>query len=167
MKAGIEYITHVTVTSTFVTKSIATHKTGLTPLSISETTFSDADIAIKKGGITHPAATSSSAAKSISPHKSSLSTLASVESTPLPAYRSVSSPPPTYEPYKKLYLTVADLYMRYALLSKPSFIITRIVTVLFIMFMQNLYEKFYDKEKPIIFTSSKTFDSPIKQHATR
>ena len=41
--------------------------------------------------------------------------------------------------------------MRYALLNKLSLIITRIVIILFIIFMQNLYEKFYNKKKLIIF----------------
>ena len=88
-----------------------------------------------------------------------------LSSTPLSVYRSVLSSPFTYEPYKKLYLTVADLYMRYALLNRSSFIITRIMIILFIMFMQDLYEKFHDKEKRVI--SNKTLDSPTKQHATR
>ena len=64
--------------------------------------------------------------------------------------------------------------MRYASLSRPSFTITRtslnkpqarskatrIMTVFPTMYMQNLYEKFYNKEKRVIPTSS-------KQHATR
>ena len=74
-----------------------------------------------------------------------------------------------YESYKKSYFTIADLYMLYALLNKPRVRnkIIRIIIVLFIIFMQNLYKKFYDNEKLIIFTSNKTLDSPIKQHATR
>ena len=107
------------------------------------------------------AATSTSAAKSRTPHKTNLSTLAPIEtSTPLPAYRSVSPPPPTYEPYKKPYLTVADLYMRYASLSKPT--VTRTMIVLSVIFMQDLYEKFHGKEKLVISTNK-----PFKQHATR
>ena len=55
--------------------------------------------------------------------------------------------------------------MRYAPLSKLQTRnkVTRITTVLFIIFMQNLYEKFHDKKKLIIFISTKLF----KQHATR
>ena len=118
----------------------------------------------------HECATISfSAAKSITSHKSNLSTLAPVEtSTSLPIYRSVSLSSPTYEPYKKPYLTIADLYMRYAPLSKPpSNKATRIMTVLPVMSMQDLYEKFHDKEKRVIPTPSGTLDSPTKQHATR
>ncbi|CAF9921791.1 MAG: hypothetical protein ALECFALPRED_001876 [Alectoria fallacina] len=167
-------------TSTSATKSIATHKSGLTPLSTSET--GDADTAIKKGEI--KSNTYASAAKSIAPHKSSLSTLAPVESiapkatiiaglslpsaNPPPTYRAISPPPPTYEPYKKPYLTVADLYMRYAPLSRPpSSKATRTMTVLPTMSMQDLYEKFHDKEKRVIPTPNNTLDSPTKQHATR
>ena len=39
--------------------------------------------------------------------------------------------------------------------------------MLSIMFMQNLYNKFYDKKKRIIPTSNKTLNSSTKQHATR
>ena len=54
--------------------------------------------------------------------------------------------------------------MRYVLLSKSQTRkkIIRIMIILFIIFMQDLYEKFYNKEKIIIFTSNK-----FKQHATR
>ena len=73
--------------------------------------------------------TDTSAAKSITPHKFNLSTFAPVEnivlkitilieffllSTPLSIYRAMSSSIFTYKPYKKSYLTVVDLYMRYA-----------------------------------------------------
>ena len=153
--------------ATSAIKSLTSHDSGLASLFISETVFNDADTAIKKGEITHLAATSASAKKSIASHKSSLSALAPVEtSTSLSAYRFVSSSSLIYEPYKKPYLIVADLYMRYAPLSRPRRI-TNSVTVLFIMSMQDLYEKFHDKEKRVIPASSKTLDSPIKQHATR
>ena len=39
--------------------------------------------------------------------------------------------------------------------------------MLFIIFMQNLYEKFYDKKKRVIFTLSKILNFSIKQHAIR
>ena len=95
-------------------------------------------------------------------------TLSKTSATPSPTYRAISPPPPTYEPYKKPYLTVADLYMRYAPLSRPpSNKITRIMTVLPAKSMQNLYEKFHDKDKRVIPTPSRTLDSPTKQYATR
>ncbi|CAF9925161.1 MAG: hypothetical protein ALECFALPRED_002913 [Alectoria fallacina] len=84
-------------------------------------------------------------------------TLSKTSATPPPTYRAISPPPPTYEPYKKPYLTVADLYMRYAPLSRPSSNkATRTMTVLPIMSMQDLYEKFRDKEKRVIPTPNKT-----------
>ena len=139
-------------------KSLPFHDFNLSSLFIFETIFNDANTAIKKREITRFVATSASAAKSIMFYKSSLSAFVFVKtSTSLSAYRFVSSPSFIYESYKKSYLMVADLYIRYALLSKPSFNkITRIIIMLFIMFMQNLYEKFYNKEKSISFTSSKT-----------
>ena len=165
------------------TKSKPVNKTGLTPLSISETIFNNANTAIKKRrieSITRPAAISSSAPKSIMFHKPSLSTLTPAESitpkvtitaglslpsTPLPTYRAMSPSPPTYETVTKPYLTVADLYMRYASLNKPRRT-TNLMTVLPIISMQNLYEKFHNKEKLIIPTSNKTLDSPTNQNAT-
>ncbi|CAF9943623.1 MAG: hypothetical protein ALECFALPRED_000801, partial [Alectoria fallacina] len=142
---------------------------------------SDANTAIMKTRIkysTHITITSASAAKSITFHQSDLSALTHVENissktsitpstTPPPTYRAISPSPPTYESYKKPYLTVADLYMRYAPLSRPPSTTTRTITVLPTMSMQDLYEKFHDKEKRVIPTSSKTLDSPIKQHSTR
>ena len=85
-----------------------------------------------------------------------------------PTYRTISPPPPIYQTTKP-YLIVADLYMRYASLSKPQARskITRTMTVLPTMSIQNLYEKFHGKEKRIIPTPSRTLDSPTKQHATR
>ena len=129
--------------------------------------------------ITRLVTTFTSATKSISPHKFNLSALTPIESiapkttitlsSSLSTYRSVSSPPPIYEPYKKPYLTIVDLYMRYVSLSKPQARskTTHIMIVLPIMFMQDLYKKFHDKEKPVIPTPNKILDSPIKQHATR
>ena len=57
--------------------------------------------------------------------------------------------------------------MRYALfkyinLTHFKSIIIRIKNMLFIIFMQNLYEKFYDKKKRVIFASNKIFDSSTK-----
>ena len=49
-------------------------------------------------------------------------------------YRAISPSSFIYELYKKLYLTVADLYMRYTLLSKFLFNkITRIIIILLII----------------------------------
>ena len=190
----IKFNTRPVTTSSSAIKSIATHKSDLTQLLTPEKKFNDADIAIKKEEIkylTHIIITHASAAKSISFHKSSLSALISVESISLKAtkaakfslsvissttssstYRAVSPPSLTYEIVSKFYLTIADLYMRYAPLKSIKsthfrFTITRIMIVLPIMFMQNLYEKFYNKKKLIIPTSSKTLNSPIKQYATR
>ena len=70
-----------------------------------------------------------------------------------------------YMLYKKLYFTIVNLYIRYALLSK--FIVIRIIIMLFIIFIQNLYKKFYNKKKRVIFISNKIFDFSIKQYATR
>ena len=75
----------------------------------------------------------------------------------------MSPSPPTYESYKKLYLTTANLYMRYALLSKPQ---AHNKTTRLIMFIQDLYKMFYNKEKSIIFTSSKILYSPTNRNAT-
>ncbi|CAD6584106.1 MAG: hypothetical protein ASARMPRED_001598 [Alectoria sarmentosa] len=181
-KAGIEYSTHATIaTSSSATKSIATHISGLIPLFSSETKSSDTDIAIKKREIkysTHATVTHASAAKSISPHKFSLSALIPAESTipetllstPLPAYRAMSPPPPTYETATpKAYLTIADLYMRYAPLksiksthSRPT--TTRTISVLPTMSIQDLYKRF-DKEKRVIPTPNKAHDSPTNQNA--
>ena len=168
-------------TSASATKSLPPHNSGLSSLFISETIFNDANTAIKKEEIKFN--THISAAKSRTLHKSNLSTLTSVEisSTPLSAYRFVSPSPSTYEPYKKSYFTIVDLYMRYASLSKPLFIITRIslnkpqarnkvtriMIVLSVIFMQNLYEKFHNKKKRVIPTSNRILNSPTKQYATR
>ena len=108
--------------------------------------------------------------KSIAPPKCSLSALASAETTtlsspvatspmtPLPTYRTVSPPPPTYETAPKTYLTVADLYMRYAPLksAKSSWIrpVTRSRTVFPTMTVKDLYGKFHDKEREKSVTST-------------
>ena len=113
-------IAELFLTSTSATKSIATHKTGLTLLFISETMFNDANTAIKKREMKFN--TYAFAAKSIASHKFNLSALAPVEtSTSLLTYRFVLSLSSTYELYKKLYLTIANLYIRYALLNKSLF----------------------------------------------
>ena len=39
--------------------------------------------------------------------------------------------------------------------------------MLFIIFMQNFYEKFYNKKKSIIFILNKIINFSIKQYATR
>ena len=130
-----DYIRSHECVTTFISvaKSIATYKTGLTPLFISETIFNNANNIFSK-----------------------------TSATPSFIYRAILSSSSIYELYKKSYFMIVDLYMRYASLSKPSFIITRIIIVLSIMFIQNLYEKFYDKKKLIIFTNK-----PFKQHAIR
>ena len=135
----------------FVIKSLTSHDFGLLSLFIFETTFNDANIVIKKRETenyisnTHFAAKSSSVTKSIASYKFNLSTFAPIETLTF-----------IYELYKKSYFTVADLYIRYALLSKFQVRskITRIIIMLFIIFMQNLYKKkFHNKEKSVIFTN--------------
>ena len=115
-------------------------------------------------------------AKSIASHKFNLLTFVFIESIVFKVtiiiklfllsnssftYRAISSSFFIYKPYKKSYFTVANLYMRYALLSKPSFTITRIIIMLSIIFIQNLYKKFHNKKKLIIF-----INKPFKQYAT-
>ena len=51
--------------------------------------------------------------------------------------------------------------MRYTLLNKIRFIITRFTIIFFIIFMQNLYEKFYNNKKLINFLLNKIFDFSI------
>lgn len=81
--------------------------------------------------------------------------LASLENTPqsptitspLPAYRSVSPPPPTYTKPRN-YLTIDDLYMRYAPLKSITSSATRPTSprvTLPTMTMQDLFEKFQEK----------------------
>ena len=131
-------------------KNKSVNKIDLTPLFIFEKNITnDANIVIINAGInyfTHATITFISAAKSITFYKSDLSALIHVENTFLKTliisstissftYRAISSSPPTYKLYKKPYLTVADLYIRYVSLNKPSFTITRIMIVLFIIFI--------------------------------
>ena len=56
--------------------------------------------------------------------------------------------------------------MRYASLKLThfKFTITRIMIILFIIFMQNLYKKFHDKKKSIILTSNRILNSLINQN---
>ena len=188
MKAGIEYSTHVTVTPVSAVKSIAPHKSSLSALALVESTTPKAT-ETAEFSISSTSKTSTSATKSLTPHDSGLSSLSTFEKnvtndantaiikarikysthvtitteTPLSTYRSVSPPPPTYEiATPKTCLTIADLYMRYASSSKlqARSKITRIITVLPIMFIQDLYKKFHNKKKRVILTSSKTLDSP-------
>ena len=112
---------------------------------------------------------STSQGKSKAPHKSSLSPLIIAESTTssaecvtssppsaLPEYRAVLPSSPTYETASKNYLTVTNLYMRYASLKSVVFsrirhsLITCFRTVLFILTVKNLYKKFYEKENSVI-----------------
>ena len=117
--------------------------------------------------------------KSISSHKFNLSTFVFIKSiafkitiillSSLLTYQFVSPFSSIYELYKKSYFTIVDLYMRYILLSKSQAHnkITRIIIIFFIIFMQDFYKKFHNKNKSIILTSNKIFDFPTKQHATR
>ena len=149
----------VTLSFIFAIKSLTFHNSDLSSLFIpKKNAFNDTNIAIMKTGIkylTHITIT-----------LIALKATVTLSSTSLLIYRFVSPSLSTYESYKKSYLTVVDLYMRYVSLSKlqtRNKVIRRITIVLPIMFMQDLYEKFYDKEKLVIFTSNK----PFKQHATR
>ena len=140
--------------------------------------FNNTNIIIKKREITRFATTFFFVAKNISSHKFNLSTFVFVESiilkvtiiieTSLLFYRFVLFSSFTYQLYKKLYFTIVDLYMRYTSLNKPLFNkITRIIIVFFIIFMQNLYEKFHNKKKRIIFIINKILNFSIKQYAIR
>ena len=142
-------------------KNKPANKTDLTPLSTLETKFNDADIAIKKGGInsntrlvaTFNVATFTSVTESLTPHDSGLSALVFIENITFKATEATelflsSAIPPTTPP--PTYLTIADLYMRYAPLNRPRRItITRTMSVLPIMSIQDLYKRF-DKKKLII-----------------
>ena len=66
--------------------------------------------------------------------------------TPLLAYRSTSPRPPTYQATPKAYLTIDDLYMRYAPLK--SIRPVRLITVLPTLTIHDLYAKFYSKPPP-------------------
>lgn len=64
--------------------------------------------------------------------------------TPLPAYRSTSPPPPTYPPIKtKNYMTVDDLFMRYAPLKSVQSARPIRPTALPTMSIHDLYAKFH------------------------
>ncbi|CAF9941899.1 MAG: hypothetical protein ALECFALPRED_009376 [Alectoria fallacina] len=151
-----------TLSSTSAIKSLTPHDSGLSPLSTPEkNAFSDTNTAITKAGIKYPTHTTAPITPKATVTLSSTSlpaycpSLQRRKTTPLPVYRSVSSSSPTYEPYKEPYLTVADLYMRYVPLSKlqtRNKTTRRITTVLPTMSMQDLYEKFHDKEKRVIPT---------------
>ena len=116
----------------------------------------------------------SSPAKSIAPLKSSLSALTPAESTtssadssppllPLSEYRAVSPSSSIYETTSKNYLTVTNLYMRYAPLKSVKSIeihssVTHSRIVLLTLSVKNLYEKFHGKES---LTGIKSSDRQI------
>ncbi len=121
--------------------------------------------------------------KSIAPPKSGLSALLPAETpaveaefstptcpaTPPPEYRSTTPPPVYQSSTPKNYLTVADLYMRYAPLksAKSSWIrpvVTRSRTVLPILTVKDLYEKFHVKSKKNLAISGVKWTpaSPVK-----
>ena len=105
--------------------------------------------------------------KNISSHKFNLLTFAFVETlTLLSTYRFVLFSSLIYKFYKKLYFIIVNLYMRYISLSKFRYIINLII-ILFIFIIQNLYEKFHNKKKRIIFILNKILNSSIKQYTTR
>ena len=60
----------------------------------------------------------------------------------------------------KVYFIIADLYIRYALLNKSRYN-ANFKIVLFILTIQDLYEKFYNKKKLIIFILNKIFNFSI------
>ena len=107
--------------------------------------------------------------KSKASHKSSLLSLIIAESTTsstecvtssspsaLSEYRAVSPSSSTYETASKNYLTVTNLYMRYASLKSVVFsrirhsLITYFRIVLLTLTVKNLYKKFYEKENSVI-----------------
>ena len=139
-------------------KSKSANKIDLTSFFISETIFNDANIVIRKREIkyfTHITITSISAVKSIASYKTNLLIFTFIESVifkniivvklfllliSLLIYRAVSPSLFTYETLIKLYLIVADLYIRYASLKFIKFVhfrftIRRIMIVLFIIFI--------------------------------
>ena len=120
--------------------------------------------------------TPTSVTKSIAPYKYIATLKTSPSSSPLSEYRAVSPPSPIYEnittsvtpPPPKTYLTVTDLYMRYAPLKSVKtlwirLMNTRFRTILFTLIVQDLYDKFH--EKPINFTYSKTSNSLINKNS--
>lgn len=93
-----------------------------------------------------------SAAKSKSAIKSALTPLAptkisSPPQSPLPAYRAISPPPPIYTT-PKTYLTIADLYMRYAPLNRVYLAFYTASRPTSCLIVRDLYERFHGKEKP-------------------
>ena len=131
-------------------------------------------------------AISSSVIKSKAPHNFSLSALTSAESvssisiillfSPLPKYRAVSPSLPIYETTAvtlKNHLIVADLYMRYASLKlvksiKFSWIrsvATGFITVLSILTVKDLYKKFHEKKKLVIFIAKCVSNSSVNQNS--
>ncbi len=122
--------------------------------------------------------TAASASKSQPPPKYSASSLLSSETTssaaplrsvtPPPAYRATSPSPPAYQAAPKNYLTVADLYVRYAPLksmlstAKGSHSATQKTTVSrAYLTVQDLYEKF--GKKPHSSTVQRTPDFPANR----
>ena len=181
----IRFNIRLITTSFFVIKSIAIYKFNLTQLFILEKKFSDTNIVIKKKKIkyfTHIIITFIFAAKSIASYKANLLTLIFIEniilkntitvelflsSISLLTYRAMSPSSLIYETVIKFYLIIVDLYMHYASFkfiksTYFKFTITRfMIIMLSIIFMQDLYEKFYNKKKLIILTSSKIFNFSI------
>ncbi len=122
--------------------------------------------------------TAAFASKSQPPPKYSASSLLSSETTssaaplrsvtPPPAYRATSPSPPAYQAAPKNYLTVADLYVRYAPLksmlstAKGSHSATQKTTVSrAYLTVQDLYEKF--GKKPHSSTVQRTPDFPANR----
>ena len=102
--------------------------------------------------VTHiPTEPSDSASRSPTPSKSSVTPLASTEkSSSLPTYRSISPSPPAYT--SRSYLTIDDLYMRYAPLKHTRYArqpARQHVTVSPTLTVHDLYERFHGKTNPI------------------
>ena len=149
---------HVTPLSTDqVTPAESTSKVTAVPAptSASETTPSLSAI-IQIAPSATPRASASLSADQVTPQTALLADPVTPQAaapgpvTPPPTYRAVSPSPPTYEPASKTYLTMADLYMRYAPrksvksmhsaskpVSKPASYLT----------IQDLYERF---KKPVV-----------------
>ena len=104
---------------------------------------SDENIAKKR--ITHLITTFFFVIKSIAIHKIDLTPLSTsktifnnlskTSAISFSTYQAISPSSLIYKSYKKSYFTIADLYIRYALLNKPSFTITRIIIVFPIIFI--------------------------------
>ena len=130
-------------------KSIIIYKFNLTQFFIfKKSIISDANIVFKKKKIKFNTL-SFFIIKSISYYDFNLLILNFIENfilkfyllTSLLAYRAVLSLSFIYKFYKKLYFTIANLYIRYILLNK--FIITRIIIVLFIIFIKINIKLYY------------------------